>query len=226
MKATNLLIAAICLLSTSLFQTANAATFPLILEYITNGKTIIDGLESIIKLTDSSGETPNDKIKVSFNETISQLRLSVTGGNIAHSVGYQIDLNGVFWKGNLRIQETSGPFTEDVVTVGGSLLHILGPHADDALGGTLNIENTQFGDDSRLTKIRNTTEHFSNQHYDSWKGQLSGNLIKGSVFGEKDEISNYTFAMDGNHVPIPAAVWLFGSGLVSLGFLTRKKKPA
>lgn len=63
-----------------------------------------------------------------------------------------------------------------------------------------------------------SSSDFSNATY---TGTIAGTSISGSGLAENTTVFNYTV---GGEVPVPAAAWLFGSALLGLGGMARRKR--
>ena len=94
------------------------------------------------------------------------------------------------------------------------------------------------GDPLELAKFINIEEHpywsgtdaiiegFDNHAWGFWFGGSAGTTIDpgAQTINGKNNIGTYAWAVrDVSTVPIPAAVWLFGSGLLGLVGITRRK---
>ena len=98
----------------------------------------------------------------------------------------------------------------------------------NVLGGTAGYDiSTSHNDNYYLfTNISTTNSNWSStQAYDT--GAWSFAFRSGNQRSFNTAVSNYSWAVhdgDVSAVPVPAAVWLFGSGLIGLvGFVRRKK---
>lgn len=73
--------------------------------------------------------------------------------------------------------------------------------------------------DVDFTILSDTTGEFGVSNTDSWSIMVNGNQLTLA-----DSLNEHEFSRVGvSAVPIPAAAWLFGSGLLGLGFIKRRR---
>ena len=161
-----------------------------------------------------------------MNETEKTFDLSIQGSIVDHSLGddtgsfssepFQLD----FWRGTFTFSQVDGQINPDSVTAGMSIFHQAGinrPHPGDALKGSIfTVPAAVRVNGNPALSFGGTVTHPSND-FDEYSGGFS-------VTGTGTEITGWSFRLIGKHVvPLPAAVWLFGSGLLGLlGMSCRK----
>jgi hypothetical protein len=158
-----------------------------------------------------------------------------TGDNIANTPGsgdpsnWDVNLNGdggggwqFFSKADLN---AGGVINYDGDTLGGTTeLEITSPNVNDANNtGTFAIHNAS--DPFLIVLGGGATYEYTWYLFTGLTGELTGSWTTDAVFGGMDlsNISVYTKEnFPPSEVPVPAAVWLFGSGLVGLAGVARR----
>jgi hypothetical protein len=126
------------------------------------------------------------------------------------------------WSGGVVINEFTDGDGMQHLFVNRTWRHNEALHVDEAIQGPelyTSIHLTAAGVAS-MTDV-DSGEHpgavFGGPHYDKVKLTVVVQQLNDK------EIGSYTIFMTGAHVPVPAAVWLFGSALAGLGWLRRKQ---
>ncbi|HKJ08048.1 MAG TPA: VPLPA-CTERM sorting domain-containing protein [Gammaproteobacteria bacterium] len=98
---------------------------------------------------------------------------------------------------------------------------LLGNHEGDSLTLTGNRFSLGASTDGGSTWTANTDQlnHGSNWYYSQFGGLTSSYALAGTSLNTRVALTT----VDASPVPVPAAVWLFGSGLIALGAVARRR---
>jgi hypothetical protein len=169
-------------------------------------------------------------LSVTWHETASQARFSVSGGPLSTAHGGlnagKLSIANQYWEWDpvLSFQNPNILF-RDLASLSGTIVHFKGPDAGDGLGGsatvTLRFPLSVLGDDPLVSIEPNPTIH-PNEHYDVFQGRAAGTRTGTTL-------SNWTLALDADHIPEPipepSTLLLFGSSLAGLGgFAWRRQR--
>jgi hypothetical protein len=163
--------------------------------------------------TDDGSTDPTNEavIVVDWNQTNAP-----TGGYVteSHAFGYR-------WTGT----STAWAAMQDLETASGGAL-------DFTSGGSF-LEYAEYNDGTDFHSNKTPTDYWGwfalgdSADGITWTANagIGGNLIDGWFFGINSDKDNWTLAtLDTPAVPIPAAVWLLGSGLLGLVGIRRRQR--
>ncbi len=163
-----------------------------------------------------------------MNETESTFDLAITGSLVDYTFGdntasftESFTLN--FWRGSVTFGQVDGQINPDSVTASINMYHQAGinrPHPGDALkGGIFTFPSRTLRQGDPAVSFGTLVSHPGNGHNDNYYDGLF------SVAGNNNNITGWNYNLKAVHVvPIPATVWLFGSGLLGLIGIARRKR--
>jgi hypothetical protein len=162
---------------------------------------------------------------VTVNQGVTTFSATVDGHEWGTGSGHDANLVLGDWRGTLTINENgAGEGQTNILSVEATLAHQVAPHNGEAEPNPneLAAAVTVLGIGQAVVSDSDTVSH-AGAFADSDNFTLT--VIANEQF-PGGKIGFYTIQITANHahvVPIPAAVWLFGSALAGLGWMRRKQ---
>lgn len=204
-----------CLVSLCVLGTANAA-FVMTIDDLSTG-----GIDQTITDSDNDG-------LITFNGSVGVFAVNVTTGiSVPLATGSQLlDLNSIDVSGGagtLEIKLTDTDYTGSPPAFEGLFGGTAAPGGDIDFNFYYDDSNTQFGTSSSIFSNANNQNAFSGSG--STAASVTDPFSLTIVANITHAVTGGTSSFDAEirAVPIPAAVWLFGSGLLGLIGISRRK---
>jgi hypothetical protein len=134
---------------------------------------------------------------------------------------WDLDGDGIFGEGDGSIIDSAPTFWGDptgAMNAAQAVINALG--SVDSWGGAVSPSDSTMTPYAFSTSGRDSTVVV---YYDAFTDLSTDTLNSAEMLLTTDYTSEYAF-VSYKLVPLPAAIWLFGSALVGLGFVTRKRK--
>jgi hypothetical protein len=213
---------------------AGVAAFTWVLNGVTQTIQAAISIISSINPQPVTGIVP--PVTIDFQETSSQVQLTVTGGDFDVDSTQTFGISGTYWSATTAISQDSG-FFFDKLGLSGSIKHNLGPHPGDGLGAAAQFTASWIPPFSPGATINLVTVHPTNQHIDVF----AANLV-GTTSGIGTDIGTWNFSSSATHytgfcpvglsinsddqcspVPVPAPLPLLGVG-AAFGYSRKLRK--
>ena len=181
--------------------------------------SLITGIASLIEeFTNAGFQAP----LITKIDTETNFQLSIQGLLVDHTLlsddasfseTFQFD----FWRGTLAFSQTDGIINPDTVTAGASIFHQARPHPSDSLqGGIFTVPAKALVQGDAQYTFSGIVDHPLN-HKDKYDGFFS-------VTGASDNITGWTFVLNGRHVPEPSTLLLFLAVILIIMYLKKDIK--
>jgi hypothetical protein len=213
---------------------------------VKTGKTILTVLDAAANLDQlfglDLGGGEQDKMELTMSATATNVDIALVGGAILKdfdevfrmTAQVQVPLPGGgtatanAWEVILAVNLDNGAIN-DGMSINGSIKHLVGPHAGDALQGPpLPFNLVVDADNATGGKVSATVASFmlahpSIDHQDLFKGSSLTATVSSSLF--VDDITGYTFSAGAMHVvPEPSTFILVATGLVTTAVSAWRRK--
>ena len=186
--------------------------------WILNGVT--QTIENAIKIIQSRNPQPvtglAPPVVITFNESPSQVVLTVQGGDFDVDSTQTFGISGTYWNTSIGISQDSGIFV-DTLGLSGNITHKLGPHPDDGFGSPAQFTASWSPPFDPSAGIDNIKVHPTNSHIDIYTASLQG-----TTSGIGSDIGTYNFTATGIH-DVPGPLPILGLG-AAFGYSRKLRK--